>query len=82
MEKVISSQTKTQMKLSCVIVQQLERNKMKFKVEMTVDYDKFAIPENKSKSMISAMQREIIQSLVAEALSNYKPNIEVVRKAR
>jgi hypothetical protein len=82
MEKVISSQTKTQMKLLCVIVQQSERNKMKFKVEMTVDYDKFAIPENKSKSMISAMQREIIQSLVAEALSNFKPNIEVVRKAR
>jgi hypothetical protein len=68
MEKVIFFRTKTQMKLLCVIVQQLERNKMRFKVEMFIDREEFDIPTNKSKSMINALQREQILETVEQAL--------------
>jgi hypothetical protein len=37
---------------------------MKFKVEMFIDKEDFAIPTNKSKSMINALQREQILQLV------------------
>ena len=37
---------------------------MKFKVEMFIDKEDFAIPVNKSKSMINALQREQILQLV------------------
>ena len=37
---------------------------MKFKVEMFIDKEDFAIPDNKSKSMINALQREQILQLV------------------
>jgi hypothetical protein len=41
---------------------------MKFKVEMIIHREDFAIPGNKSKSMINALQREQIQALVEQAL--------------
>lgn len=41
---------------------------MKFKVEVFVEADEFDIPENKSKSMINALQREQIASTVFEML--------------
>jgi len=37
---------------------------MKFKIEMFIDKEDFAIPTNKSKSMINALQREQILQLV------------------
>ena len=37
---------------------------MKFKIEMFIDKEDFAIPANKSKSMINALQREQILQLV------------------
>jgi len=37
---------------------------VKFKVEMFIDKEDFAIPANKSKSMINALQREQILQLV------------------
>ena len=41
---------------------------MKFKVEIIIHKEDFAIPENKSKSMINALQREQIQQLVEQTL--------------
>lgn len=41
---------------------------MKFNIELQIDYDKFAIPEGKSKSMVNAMQREQAQWAVEDAL--------------
>lgn len=41
---------------------------MKFKIELLVEYDQFAIPEGKSKSMINGMQREQTQWVVEDAL--------------
>ena len=41
---------------------------MKFKIELLVDYDNFAIPDGKAKSMINGMQREQAQWAVEDAL--------------
>jgi hypothetical protein len=41
---------------------------MKFKVEMIIHKEDFAIPGNKSKSMINALQREQIQQLIEKLL--------------
>ena len=48
---------------------------MKFKVEINVYQEEFSIPNNKSKSMINALQREAIQDMVQKAI----PNAEVMR---
>jgi hypothetical protein len=48
---------------------------MKFKIEMYVHQEEFAIPANKSKSMINALQREAIQEMVESAV----PNVEVIK---
>ena len=48
---------------------------MKFKLEMYVYQEEFAIPDNKSKSMINALQREAIQEMVEKAV----PNVEVIK---
>ena len=48
---------------------------MKFKVEMYIYQEVFSIPDNKSKSMINALQREAIQDMVQKAI----PNAEVMR---
>ena len=37
---------------------------MRFKIEMFIDKEDFVIPVNKSKSMINALQREAIQTLI------------------
>ncbi|MFN5250030.1 MAG: hypothetical protein ACK5DE_03225 [Bacteroidota bacterium] len=41
---------------------------VRFKIELLVDYDKFVIPQGKSKSMINGMQREQTQFAVEDAL--------------
>jgi len=41
---------------------------MKFKVEMFIDKQDFAIPDNKSKSMINALQREQILAIVEASI--------------
>lgn len=41
---------------------------MRFKIEMFIDKEDFAIPSNKSKSMINALQREAIQTLIETAV--------------
>jgi hypothetical protein len=43
---------------------------MKFKVEMIIHKEDFSIPENKSKSMINALQREQIQQMIEKLLPN------------
>jgi hypothetical protein len=48
---------------------------MKFKVEMYVYQEVFSIPENKSKSMINALQREAIQAIVESAV----PNAQIIK---
>ena len=48
---------------------------MKFKLEMYVYQEEFAIPGNKSKSMINALQREAIQEMVENAV----PNAQVIK---
>ena len=41
---------------------------MKFNIELQIDYNNFAIPEGKSKSMVNAMQREQAQWALEDAL--------------
>lgn len=55
---------------------------MKFKIEMTVDYEGFVIPQGKSLSMINAMQREQVANAVQNALQALKPQIHNVYKQR
>lgn len=55
---------------------------MKFTIEMTVDFDGFQIPENKSLSMINALQREQVANAVQDALTAMKPQIHNVYKQR
>ena len=57
---------------------------MKFKIELEVQYDKFVIPEGKSKSMVNAMQREQAQWAVEDALkiAGFSPVILAIYKAR
>ena len=43
---------------------------MKFKIEMYVHQKEFNIPDNKSKSMINALQREAIQEMIENAVPN------------
>lgn len=56
----------------------------KFKIELEVEYDKFAIPEGKSKSMVNAMQREQAQWAVEDALkiAGFNPVTLAIYKAR
>lgn len=55
---------------------------MKYRVEMIIHQEKFDIPENKSKSMINALEREQIESIVGSALRSSFDGVEVttVRK--
>lgn len=48
---------------------------MKFKLEMYVYQEEFSIPDNKSKSMINALQREAVQEMIEKAV----PNVEVIK---
>jgi hypothetical protein len=55
---------------------------MKFKIEMYVYQEEFSIPANKSKSMINALEREQIETIVGSALRSMFDGVAVttVRK--
>jgi hypothetical protein len=55
---------------------------MKFKVEITVEWNEFVIPENKSQSMINGMQREQVAFLLQDKLADMNPQIHNVYKQR
>jgi hypothetical protein len=55
---------------------------MKFKVEMTVEFEDFVIPPNKSKSMINGMQREQIAFALQDKLADMNLQIHNVYKQR
>jgi hypothetical protein len=55
---------------------------MKFKVEITVEFNDFVISPNKSQSMINAMQREQAVCAIYEKLADMKPQIHNVYKQR
>jgi hypothetical protein len=55
---------------------------MKFKLEMTVEFSDFAIPDNKSQSMANAMQREQVWFAIQDKLADMKPQIHNVYKQR
>ena len=55
---------------------------MKFKVEVTVEWNDFAIPPNKSQSMINGMQREQVLFEVQDRLADMNPQIYNVYKQR
>lgn len=55
---------------------------MKFKVEMTVEFEGFKIPENKSRSMINALQREQVEQEIQKRLADLNSQIQNVYKQR
>ena len=55
---------------------------MKFKVEMTVEFKDFVIPDNKSQSMANAMQREQVWFAIQDKLADMNPQIHNVYKQR
>lgn len=55
---------------------------VKFKVEMTVEFEEFKIPENKSRSMINALQREQVEQEIQKRLADLNPQIQNVYKQR
>jgi hypothetical protein len=46
---------------------------MKFKVEITVEWNDFVIPPDKSQSMINGMQREQVAFAIQDKLAEHKP---------
>jgi hypothetical protein len=56
--------------------------RVKFKVEVTVEFNDFVIPPNKSQSMINGMQREQVMCAIYENLADMKPQIHNVYKQR
>lgn len=56
----------------------------RFRIEMEFDYEKFAIPEGKPKSMVNAMQREQAQWALEDALkiAGFNPTTINIYKAR
>jgi hypothetical protein len=55
---------------------------MKFKVEMTVEFSDFVIPDNKSQSMINGMQREQVAFALQDKLADMNLQIHNVYKQR
>jgi hypothetical protein len=55
---------------------------MKFKVEMTVEFEDFVIPPNKSQSMINGMQREQVAFALQDKLADMNLQIHNVYKQR
>ena len=55
---------------------------MKFKVEVTVEVNDFAIPPGKSKSMENGMQKEQVIFQLQDALKSMNPEIHNVYKQR
>jgi hypothetical protein len=56
--------------------------RVKFKIEMTVEFKDFVIPPNKSQSMINGMQREQVMFAVQDKLVGMNPQIHNVYKQR
>lgn len=55
---------------------------MKFKVEITVEWNDFVIPPDKSQSMINGMQREQVAFAIQDRLADMNPQIHNVYKQR
>jgi hypothetical protein len=55
---------------------------MKFKIEITVEFSDFVIPDNKSQSMINGMQREQVTLAIQNKLADMNPQIHNVYKQR
>jgi len=55
---------------------------VKFKVEMTVEFSDFVIPDNKSQSMINGMQREQVAFALQDKLADMNLQIHNVYKQR
>ena len=55
---------------------------MKFKVEITVEFNDFVIPPNKSQSMINGMQREQVAFALQDKLVGMNLQIHNVYKQR
>jgi hypothetical protein len=55
---------------------------MKFKVEITVEWNDFVIPPDKSQSMINGMQREQVAFAIQDKLAELNPQIHNVYKQR
>jgi hypothetical protein len=56
--------------------------RVKFKVEITVEFSDFVIPDNKSQSMINGMQREQVTLAIQNKLADMNPQIHNVYKQR
>ncbi len=54
----------------------------KFKVEVTVEWNDFVIPPDKSQSMMNGMQREQVAFLIQDKLADMNPQIHNVYKQR
>jgi hypothetical protein len=55
---------------------------MKFKVEITVEWNNFVIPPNKSQSMINGMQREQVAFALQDKLADMNLQVHNVYKQR
>jgi DnaJ-class molecular chaperone len=55
---------------------------VKFKIEITVEFNDFVIPPNKSQSMINGMQREQVAFAIQDKLADMNPQIHNVYKQR
>ena len=55
---------------------------MKFKIEITVEMDKFVLRPNQSQSMINALQREQVAFAIQDKLADMNPQIHNVYKQR
>jgi len=55
---------------------------VKFKLEITVEFNDFVIPPNKSQSMNNAMQREQVWFAIQDKLADMNPQIHNVYKQR
>ena len=55
---------------------------MKFKVEITVEFNDFVIPLNKSQSMMNGMQREQVAFAIQDRLADMNLQIHNVYKQR
>jgi len=52
---------------------QQERGAMKFKIEITVEFEDFVIPPNKNQSMINGMQREQVAFAIQDKIGRHEP---------
>ena len=55
---------------------------IRFKIELTIEYNDFVIPPNKSQSMINGMQREQVAFVLQDKLADMNPQIHNVYKQR